>query len=132
MKKIIGLMMLSLVSTASLASVVEGVVQQATVIETTTGSDGHPILGAAIGVGLGSLVGGGRGRDTAMVAGGLLGAKRQAAKHQTIHYGWRYIVKVKEDLQVVDAWCATGGTQCSGVAQGTAVYVINGNQVEAK
>lgn len=132
MKKTLGFLILSLLSTASLASVVEGIVQKADVIETESGSDGHPVLGAAVGVGIGSLFGSGGGKTAMMAAGGLIGAKTQADKHKTVHYGWRYIVKVKDDLQVVDSWCSKGGQQCNGIPKGTDVYVVNGNQVEAK
>lgn len=114
------------------SSVQEGVVQQADVITTEAGSDGRPLLGAAVGVGVGSLIGGGSGRDAAMVAGGLIGAKRQAQKKKQVVYGWRYIVKVGEQLNIVDAWCPSPNTQCGGVDKGTEVYIINGNEISIK
>lgn len=114
------------------SSVQEGVVQQADVITTQAGSDGRPILGAAVGVGLGSLIGGGSGRDAAMVAGGLIGAKRQARKKKQVVYGWRYIIKVGDRLETVDAWCPSPNTQCSGVAKDAEVYIINGKEISVK
>jgi hypothetical protein len=132
MKKITLLSLILSFPVIAQSSVVEGVVQQADVITTEAGSDGKPILGAAIGVGIGSLIGDGSGRDAAMVAGGLIGAKRQARKKKQIVYGWRYVVKVGEQLQVVDAWCPQPNAQCTGVDKGKEVYVINGKEISIK
>jgi len=114
------------------SSVVEGIVEKAEVITTEVGKDGKPLLGAAVGVGIGSAFGSGSGNDAAKVVGGIIGAKKQAMKSKQMSYGWRYIIKVKEELQIVDTWCPTVGTQCSGIVQGKNVYVINGNEVAIK
>ncbi len=114
------------------SSVVEGVVEKADVITSEIGKDGRPLLGAAVGVGIGSAFGSGSGKDAAKIVGGLVGAKRQAAKKKQTGYGWRYIVKTGEDLQVVDSWCKPVTSHCSGIPKGKAVYVINGNEVALK
>lgn len=132
MKKVLLLAAIFCSSAIAQSSVVEGIVQQADVITTEAGSDGKPVLGAAIGVGIGSLIGDGSGRDAAMVAGGLIGAKRQARKKKQIVYGWRYVVKVGDQLQVVDTWCPQPNAQCPGVTKGKEVYVINGKEISAK
>ncbi len=132
-KLIIGLSAL-LFATSSVAasSVIEGVVEKSEVITTKVGSDGRPLLGAAVGVGVGSLFGSGSGKDAAQIAGGLIGAKRQANKRKQMLYGWRYIIKANDELQVVDAWCAQPNQQCTGVVKGKEVYIINGEEVVVK
>ena len=125
---------LTLCSVGSFANtkVQEGVVQKAESISTQVGSDGRPLLGAAVGVGVGSAFGSGSGRDAAKIAGGLLGAARQAKKKKQILYGWRYIVEIADELEVVDAWCETPQKTCTGFKKGTAVYIIDGKEVSAK
>lgn len=135
MKKIITLVIATLAFTSvaqASSSVAEGVVKKAEVITTQVGKDGKPLLGAAVGVAVGSAFGSGSGKDAAQIAGGLIGAKRQASKSKKTLYGWRYIVEIKEELNVVDAWCETPEMQCKGVKEGTEVYVINGKEVIAK
>lgn len=113
-------------------SVIEGVITQSSPISGEVGEDGHPILGAAVGVGLGSLIGDGGGRTAAMVAGGLLGARSQQKEKQVMH-GWQYVIQGKDDkLHSVNSWCSQPNTQCSGFMVGKEVYVVNGNQVTAK
>lgn len=134
MKKLVLGLSALLFATASIAasSVVEGVVQKSEVITTKVGHNGKPLLGAAIGVGIGSLFGSGHGKDAAQVAGGLIGARRQANQREQVLYGWRYIIKANDELQVVDAWCPQPNQQCSGVVEGKEVYVINGEEVAVK
>lgn len=132
-KFLLGLVSALVVSTVSAKStVVEGVIEKSEVITTQVGSNGKPLVGAAVGVGIGSAFGSGSGKDAAQIVGGLMGAKRQAAKKKQTLYGWRYIVKTKDDLQVVDTWCEKPNTQCSGVLAGKEVYVINGKEVSEK
>lgn len=119
-------------ATFAQSTVEEGVIKKAEVITTKAGKDGKPLLGAAVGVGIGSAFGSGSGNDAAKVVGGLIGAKRQAAKKQQTVYGWRYIVEVKGELKVVDAWCSAPNQQCTGVTEGNNVYVVNGNEVIVK
>ena len=114
------------------STVVEGVIEKAEVITTTTGKDGKPLLGAAVGVGIGSAFGSGSGNDAAKIAGGLIGAKRQANRKKKTVYGWRYIVKVGNELQIVDTWCKTPEQQCTGFIKGKSVYIINGKEVAPK
>lgn len=134
MKKLIVLLSTLMLTTTTLAqsSVVEGVVEKAEVITTQEGKDGKPLLGAAVGVGIGSAFGSGSGNDAAKIVGGLIGAKRQAAKSKQTLYGWRYIVKTGDELQVVDTWCAQPNSQCTGIVKGKSVYIINGNEVALK
>ena len=134
MKKLfIATTMMCLSATVSAqSSVIEGVVEKAEVITTEVGKDGKPLLGAAVGVGLGSLIGGGSGNTAAKVAGGLLGASRQANKKKQMYYGWRYIIKAADQLHVVDTWCPSANTQCPGIVGGKEVYVINGKEVAVK
>lgn len=134
MKKLSMLLAALIFSANSFAasSVIEGVIEKADVITTTVGKDGRPLLGAALGVGVGSLFGSGHGKDAAMIVGGLAGAGRQAAKHKKVMYGWRYIVKANDELHVVDAWCSQPNQQCTGIVSGKEVYVINGNEVAVK
>lgn len=134
MKKFaIGLCSLVFASSAiAQSTVIEGVVEKSEVITTQVGKDGRPLLGAAVGVGIGSAFGSGSGKDAAKVLGGIIGASRQAAKHKETGYGWRYIVKVGEELQIIDSWCKPLTTHCSGIPKGKAVYVINGNEVAVK
>ena len=112
--------------------VFEGVVESAEVINTKVGKDGRPLLGAAVGVGVGSLFGSGSGADAAKVAGGVLGAARQARKKKQQFFGWRYIVKTGDSLKVVDVWCPEVNSHCSGIESGKEVYVIDDNYVEIK
>lgn len=114
-------------------AVVEGVIKSANPISGEVGEDGHPILGAAVGAGIGSLFGSGSGRDAAMVVGGVMGARRQAAKQKQTMYGWQYVIEGKDgQLHSVNSWCGQPNTQCAGIMQGKEVYVINGNQVSLK
>ena len=122
------------VSTLTFAQskVIEGVIEKAEVINAEVGKDGKPLLGAAVGVGIGSAFGSGSGNDAAKVLGGIIGAKQQANKTKQLMYGWRYIVKSGEELHVVDAWCPQPNQQCPGIVAGKDVYVINGNEVSVK
>lgn len=114
------------------STVQEGVVKKAEVITTKVGADGKPLLGAAVGVGIGSMIGSGSGKDAAQIAGGIIGAKRQANKRKQQMYGWRYIVEVKDELIVVDSWCESPNYRCQGVVEGKEVYVINNQEVSEK
>lgn len=114
------------------STVTEGIVEKSEVITTKVGSDGKPILGAAVGVGIGSLFGSGNGKDAAKIAGGLIGANRQANKRKQTLYGWRYIIRANDELQIVDAWCSRPNEQCTGVVKGKEVYVINGDEIVVK
>ncbi|QOL25939.1 hypothetical protein LP316_01075 [Thalassotalea sp. LPB0316] len=130
---IISLTAIFLSTTALAASTVqEGVIEQSNAISTKVGKDGKPLLGAAVGVGIGSQIGGGSGNDAAKVVGGVMGAKRAAAKQQKTMYGWRYIIKINNQLQAVDVWCDKPQSQCPGYAPGEEVYLINGSEVAAK
>lgn len=122
------------VSTATFASskVQEGLIKKTENIHTKVGANGNPIVGAAVGVGIGSAFGSGSGRDAAKIVGGLLGAARSANKHERTLYGWRYIVEIDGELEVVDAWCDTPERTCSGLKEDTPVYVINGKEVTAR
>lgn len=127
----LGLSILSLPAVAS-TLVEEGVVKKVESITTEVGRDGKPLVGAAVGVGVGSLFGSGSGQDAAKIVGGLIGARRQAKrKKQTIN-GWRYIVEIKGELHVVDSWCEKPQPSCSGYKEGTNVYVIDGKELSAK
>lgn len=110
----------------------EGIIENSEVITTQVGKDGRPLLGAAVGVGVGSAFGSGSGRDAAKIAGGILGAARQAKKTKRVLYGWRYTVTINDTLQVVDAWCSQPGEHCSGVPTGKNVFVIDRNYIEVK
>ena len=134
MKKIIiGLCSLILTSGVyAQSTVVEGIIEKSESITTEVGKDGRPLLGAAVGIGIGSAFGSGSGNDAAKVVGGLMGAKRQARKQKQTMYGWRYIVKVKDELNVVDTWCSQPNEQCSGIVKGKEVYIINGKEVAVK
>lgn len=110
----------------------EGVVQNSEVINTKIGKDGRPLLGAAVGVGIGSAFGSGSGKDAAKIAGGLLGAARQARKGKQVLYGWRYIITIEESMRVVDAWCIKPNVHCNGIKNGKQVYVVDKNYVEIK
>ncbi|WP_448212349.1 hypothetical protein [Colwellia sp. MEBiC06753] len=114
------------------STIVEGVIDKADVITTHVGSNGKPLLGAAIGVGIGSAIGSGSGNDAAKILGGIIGAKTAAQQHKKLIYGWRYIVKSGDQLLVVDDWCPVPEQQCSGIPQGNDVYVINGKEVALK
>ena len=114
------------------STVMEGVIEKAEVITTKVGSDGKPLLGAAVGVGIGSAFGSGSGKDAAKITGGLLGARKAAQKKKEMLYGWRYIVKANDELHVVDAWCSQPSQQCSGVVKGKEVYIINNKEVVEK
>ncbi|MEW6997013.1 hypothetical protein AADZ86_04810 [Colwelliaceae bacterium BS250] len=113
------------------STVYEGVIETSEVITTEVTSDGKPLLGAAVGVGIGSVFGSGKGNDVAKVAGGLLGGKMASAKKSQF-YGWRYIIKANDALHVVDAWCSKANQQCTGSIKGKAVYVINGKEIVEK
>lgn len=132
----LGLMALTITSFSSATcagtSVQEGVIVKTENISTEVGSDGHPIVGGAVGVGIGSAFGSGSGKDAAKIVGGLLGARRAASKQKQVLYGWRYIVEISEELEVVDAWCDTPGKSCAGLKESTPVYVIDGREVTAK
>jgi outer membrane lipoprotein SlyB len=132
-KLVIGLCSVVIANSAfAQSTVIEGVVEKAEAITTEVGQDGRPLLGAAVGVGVGSAFGSGSGKDAAKIVGGVIGAKRQAAKQKQIGYGWRYIVKAGDDLKVVDSWCKQITMRCSGVPAGQEVYIINGNEVAVK
>ena len=112
--------------------VMEGVIESSELITTSVGKDGRPLLGAAAGVGVGSLFGSGSGKDAAKVAGGILGAARQAKRKKQQFFGWRYIVKTGDSLHAVDVWCATPNNRCSGIDSGNAVYIVDKNYIEVK
>lgn len=133
MKNILIFIASALISSQAMAAstVYEGVIEKSEVITTQVSSDGKPLLGAAIGVGVGSAFGSGKGNDAAKIAGGLLGGRMASSKKQ-YYYGWRYIVKSKDELHVVDAWCPKANQQCTGSVKGKAVYVINGNEISEK
>ena len=134
MKKLIFLLCITMISTSSLAAskVMEGVIEKSEVITTKVGKNGRPIIGGAIGVGVGSAFGSGSGRDAAKIVGGLIGASKAASKKKKVLYGWRYIVKVNDELHVIDTWCDAPNQQCTGIVKGKEVYVINGNEVSEK
>ena len=134
MKKIFFLVCMILISTASAAAskVIEGVIEKSEVITTKVGKNGRPLVGAAVGVGVGSAFGSGSGKDAAKIVGGLIGASKAGKNRKKTLYGWRYIVKANDPLQVVDTWCAAPEQQCKGIVKGKAVYVINGNEVTEK
>lgn len=134
MKRFIITLTAILLSTSAIAAstVQEGVIEQSDAISTKAGKDGKPLLGAAIGVGIGSAFGDGSGNDAAKVVGGLMGARRAASKKQQTVYGWRYIIKINDRLQAIDVWCDKPQAQCPGYAQGEEVYIINGNELAAK
>ena len=110
----------------------EGVVKQANVITTKVGKNGKPLVGAIVGVGIGSLIGSGSGKDAAQIVGGVIGAKRASNKRKKVFYGWRYIVELEDELIAVDAWCDAPMQTCSGFKPGTEVYVVDGREVVAK
>ena len=114
------------------SSVVTGVIAKAEVITSEVGKDGKPILGAAIGVGVGSMFGSGSGNTAAKVLGGILGAKQQADKNKKVIYGWRYIVQSEDDLHAIDVWCEKTEKQCKGIAKGVEVYVVDGKSLSLK
>ena len=134
MKKLITAITALMLSTTAIAAstVTEGVIEKSDAISTKAGKDGKPILGAAVGVGIGSAFGSGSGNDAAKVVGGLMGARRAAAKQQQTVYGWRYIIKVGDQLQAVDVWCDKPQSQCPGYAPGEEVYIINGKDIASK
>lgn len=84
----------------------QGVIEQITLVELP--SNHHRGVGAIIGglggLGIGSLIGGGTGRDVAMVAGtlggALLGNNLQKKYDQPVH-GQQIIVRVKSGVLVV-------------------------------
>ena len=126
MKKLLVTLLCLIFSNVALASsVVTGVIEKSEVITSEVGEDGKPILGAAIGVGVGSLFGSGSGNTTAMIVGGIFGAKQQADKKKNIIYGWRYIVQSEDDLYAIDVWCEKPEEQCKGMAKGVEVYVVD-------
>ncbi len=127
----ISFVFLSVTAIAS-TRVEEGIVKKVESITTQVGSDGKPILGATIGVGVGSMFGSGSGRDAAKIVGGLMGAKRQAQKKKQTLHGWRYIVEIAGELQVVDSWCDKPQASCSGYTKDTQVYVIDRKEVTSK
>jgi uncharacterized protein YcfJ len=127
----LGLSILTLPAVAS-TLVEEGVVKKVESITSEVGKDGKPLVGAVVGVGVGSLFGSGSGKDAAKVVGGLIGAGRQANRTKQTINGWRYIVEIKGELHVVDSWCEKQQTACSGYTQGTNVYVIDGKELTAK
>ena len=134
MKKLLFIVFITLISSQSIAEskVFEGVVEKSEAITTQVGKDGRPLIGAAVGVGVGSLFGSGSGKDAAKIIGGLRGAKKAAMNKKKTLYGWRYIIKAKDELHVIDTWCATPNEQCTGIIKGKEVYVINGNEVSEK
>lgn len=116
----------------SATTISEGIVKKSEVITTQFGSDGKPLLGAAVGIGVGSAFGSGSGKDAAKITGALLGSRAaRKAKKQTL-YGWRYIVEIEGDLEVVDAWCTQPNKQCSGIIKDKNVYVVNNNELVVK
>lgn len=134
MKKLLlcGLLSCLSLNIAAATTIVEGVIKKSEVITTQVGSDGKPLLGAAVGVGVGSAFGSGSGKDAAKITGALLGARSaRKAKKQT-QYGWRYIVEVKGELEVVDAWCIQPNQQCSGIIKDKKVYIVNNNELVVK
>jgi hypothetical protein len=131
-KLLITLLCLTFSNFALAGSVVTGVIEKSEVIASEVGEDGKPILGAAIGVGVGSLFGSGSGNTTAMIIGGIFGAKQQANKKKTVIYGWRYIVKSEDDLYAIDVWCKKPEEQCKGMAKGVEVYVVDGKSLMPK
>ncbi|TRX53926.1 hypothetical protein [Thalassomonas sp. M1454] len=112
-------------------SVSEGVIEKAEAITTEVGKDGKPVLGAVAGAGIGSMFGSGSGNTAAKIFGGILGAKSQKSTKKTA-YGWRYIVKVDEDLHVVDVWCEKAEEKCPGLAKGKEVYLLNEKEISVK
>jgi len=134
MKKFVFIGFLSCLSlnVSAATTIAEGVVKKSEVITTQVGSNGKPLLGAAVGVGVGSAFGSGSGKDAAKITGALLGARAaRKAKKQTL-YGWRYIVEAKGELEVVDAWCAQPNQQCSGIMKDKNVYIVNNNELVVK
>ena len=133
-KLLIGLSAIMFTGLASANSaVLEGVIDKSSPISSEIGKDGRPILGAAAGVGLGSLIGDGSGRDAAMVVGGIAGARRQASKRKEVMHGWQYVIKGKDDqMYSINSWCDKPEQQCPGIAVGKEVYIINGDQVSVK
>lgn len=134
MKRIlIAMTALALTTSALAASTVqEGVIEKSDAISTKVGKDGKPLLGAAVGVGIGSAFGDGSGKDAAQIVGGLMGARRAASKKEQVMYGWRYIIKIGDQLQAVDIWCDKPQAQCPGYAPGEEVYLINGKEIATK
>lgn len=112
-------------------SVSEGVIEKAEAITTEIGEDGKPVLGAVAGAGIGSMFGSGSGNTAAKILGGIFGAKSQESTKETA-YGWRYIVKVDEDLHVVDVWCEKAEQKCTGLAKGKEVYLLNNKEISVK
>jgi uncharacterized protein YcfJ len=110
----------------------EGVIKKTENISTQVGSNGNPIVGGAIGVGIGSAFGSGSGRDAAKIVGGIIGASKSANRRKQNLYGWRYIVEIDGELEVVDTWCDSPESSCSGLKENTPVFVIDGKEVAAK
>lgn len=133
MKKYLATILVLFFSLPSLAenSAQEGVIEKAEMITSEVGKDGKPILGAVAGAGVGSLFGSGSGNTAAKIFGGFLGASSQKSTKKTI-YGWRYIVKVDEDLHVVDVWCEKAEQKCTGLAKDKEVYLVNNKEISVK